>query len=133
MFYKMGATHLYQASEKIDLSIFSKQELSSFRLVFACDCFRWNSEGHFPLGGIFREERHFLLFKDKLAESGSQKTKENIIPRGKFRLVENGPKKVEIDFSKVCTISFERPVNYLCDAWHIFPPKYEASTHFNRP
>ena len=32
---------------------------------------------------------------------------------------------------KVCTISFERPVNYLCDAWHVFPPKYEAWTHFN--
>ena len=37
----------------------------------------------FPLGGIFRAERHFLLFKDQLAESGRQKTKENIIPRGK--------------------------------------------------
>ena len=49
-------------------------------------------KGHFPLGGIFRAERHFLLFKDQLAESGSQKTKENIIPRGEFRLVENGPK-----------------------------------------
>ena len=48
-------------------------------------------QGHFPLGGIFRAERHFLLFKDQLAESGRQKTKENIIPRGKFRLVENGP------------------------------------------
>ena len=34
---------------------------------------------------------------------------------------------------EVCTISFERPVNYLCDAWHVFPPKYEAWTHFNRP
>ena len=34
---------------------------------------------------------------------------------------------------KVCTISFERPVNYLCDAWHVFPPKYKAWTHFNRP
>ena len=34
---------------------------------------------------------------------------------------------------KVCTISFERPVNYLCDAWHVFPPEYEAWTHFNRP
>ena len=34
---------------------------------------------------------------------------------------------------KVCTISFERPVNYLCVAWHVFPPKYEAWTHFNRP
>ena len=51
-----------------------------------------NSEGHFPLGGIFRAERQFLLFKDQLAESGRQKAKENIIPRGKFRLVENGPK-----------------------------------------
>ena len=49
------------------------------------------AEGHFPLGGIFRAERHFLLFKDQLAESGHQKTKENIIPRGKFRLVENDP------------------------------------------
>ena len=27
--------------------------------------------------------------KDQLAESVRQKTKENIIPRGKFRLVEN--------------------------------------------
>ena len=38
-----------------------------------------------------------------------------------------------INECKVCTISFERPVNYLCDAWHVFPPKYEAWTHFNRP
>ena len=45
-------------------------------------------EGYFPLGGIFRMERHFLLFKDQLAEGGLQKTEENIIPRGKFRLVE---------------------------------------------
>ena len=36
-------------------------------------------------------------------------------------------------FSKVCTISFERPVNYLCHPWHVFPAKYEAWTHFNRP
>ena len=27
-------------------------------------------KGHFPLGGIFHVERHFLLFKDQLAESG---------------------------------------------------------------
>ena len=40
---------------------------------------------------------------------------------------------VENIMSKVCTISFERPVNYLCDAWHVFPSKYEAQTHFNRP
>ena len=49
--------------------------------------------GHFPLGRIFRAERHFLLFKDQLAESGRQKTKENIIPRGKFCLVENDPNR----------------------------------------
>ena len=36
-------------------------------------------------------ELHFLLFEDEMAESGRQKTKENIIPLGKFRLVENGP------------------------------------------
>ena len=49
------------------------------------------AKGRFPLGGIFRVERHFLLFKDQLAESGCQKTKENIIPRGKLLLVENNP------------------------------------------
>ena len=42
-------------------------------------------------------------------------------------------KKLNETYYKVCTISFERPVNYLCDAWHVFPPKYEAWTHFNRP
>ena len=30
-----------------------------------------NSKGHFPLGGIFREERHFLLFKDQLASTNN--------------------------------------------------------------
>ena len=48
------------------------------------------SKGHFS---IFRVERQFLLFKDQLVESGRQKTKENMIPRGKFRLVENGLKE----------------------------------------
>ena len=38
-----------------------------------------------------------------------------------------------VNEDKVCTISFERPVNYPCAAWHGFPPKYEAWTHFNRP
>ena len=28
----------------------------------------------------------------------------------------------DLSQTKVCTISFERPVNYLCDAWHVFPP-----------
>ena len=41
--------------------------------------------------------------------------------------------KMDLHICIVCTISFERPVNYLCDAWHVFPPKYEAWTHFNRP
>ena len=52
---------------------------------------RSSPEGHFPPGGIFHVERHFLLFKDQLAESMRQKIKENIIPRGKFHLVENDP------------------------------------------
>ena len=50
------------------------------------------SKGHFRPGGLFRAERHFLLFKDQLEVSRHQKTKQNIIPHGKFRLVENGPK-----------------------------------------
>ena len=37
-----------------------------------------------------------MAFEDQLAESGRQKTKENTIPRGKFRPVENGP---DCDFS----------------------------------
>ena len=49
--------------------------------------------------------------------------------------VERAPKTLHrMSLCKVCTISFERPVNYLCDASsHVFPPKYEAWTHFNRP
>ena len=43
-----------------------------------------NNKANFPLGGIFRAERHFLLFKDQLADDGRQKTKENIIPRLKI-------------------------------------------------
>ena len=39
---------------------------------------------------FFRAERHFLLFDDQLAVSGREKTKENIIPQGKFRPVDNG-------------------------------------------
>ena len=41
------------------------------------------SYGYFPLGRIFRAERHFFLFKDQLAESERQQTKENIPPSGK--------------------------------------------------
>ena len=79
-------TNFHSASlQKIDLK-------TSFTRL---DVFHWfwrYLKGHFPLAGIFRAERHFLLFKDQFSESGRQKTKENIIPRGKFRLVENGPK-----------------------------------------
>ena len=58
------------------------------------------TKGCFRLGGIFPAERHFLLCKDQLAESLRQETKENIIPRVKFRLVENDPKiKLRIKIS----------------------------------
>ena len=50
------------------------------------------TKGHFQPGGIFLAERHLLLFDDHLAVSGHQKTKENIILRGKFRLAEDGHK-----------------------------------------
>ena len=49
-------------------------------------------KGHFLLGRIFHAEQNFLLSKDQLVESGCQETKEIIVPNGKFRLVENGPK-----------------------------------------
>ena len=51
-----------------------------------------------------------------------------IFGHNKFGLVQIKGSRV-----KVCTISFERPVNYLCDASHVFPPKYEAWTHFDKP
>ena len=35
-------------------------------------------EGHFPLGGTFHAERHFLLFKDQLAEGGRKKKQKKI-------------------------------------------------------
>ena len=41
------------------------------------------------------------------------------------------PKYKILIYAKVGTINFERPVNYLCDAWHVFPPNYEAWTRFN--
>ena len=67
-----------------------------------------SDKGHFPLGGIFRTERHFLLFKDQLAESGRQKTKENIIPCGEFLLVENDPKLVLAPnfYSSLATVGY---------------------------
>ena len=42
----------------------------------------YHCQGRFPLGGIFRAKRHFLLFEDQLAESGCQKTKENYVLPG---------------------------------------------------
>ena len=46
-------------------------------------------------------------------------------------LQKHSVKEYNKQVGKVCTISFERPVNYLCDARHVFPPKCEAWTHFN--
>ena len=60
------------------------------------------AKGHFLPGGIFRAERHFLLFKDQLAESGRQKIKENIIPRGKFRICH----RVSFGVIWVCLVKF---------------------------
>ena len=57
--------------------------------IFGAEYFYY-PKGHFPPDGMFRAERHFVLFEDQLAESGRQKTKENVIPSGKFRPVENG-------------------------------------------
>ena len=68
--------------------------LRFFKFYYVLNTIKGNFKGRFPLGGIFRAERHFRLFEDQLAESAGQKTKENIIPRGKFRLVENGPKTI---------------------------------------
>ena len=45
--------------------------------------------GPFPLGKIFRAERNFFLFKDQLAESWCQKTKEIIVPPGGKQSFEN--------------------------------------------
>ena len=45
----------------------------------------------FPVGGMFRAERNFLLFEDQLADSKLQRTKEIIVPRRKFHRVENSP------------------------------------------
>ena len=64
----------------------------SFPPLFRSHYLQWyiiTRKDRFPLGRIFREERNFLLFKDQLAESGRQKTKEIIGLRGKFGLVEN--------------------------------------------
>ena len=40
-----------------------------------------------------------------------------IFGHNKFGLVQIKGSRV-----KVCTVSFERPVNYLCDTWHVFRP-----------
>ena len=47
----------------------------------------WDTKGRFLPGRIFRGEEG--VFKDQLPESGRQKTKEIIVPRGRFHLVEN--------------------------------------------
>ena len=76
---------------------------------------------------IFKSQN--LLFSELLVRN-SQILSPHLPPDDtKQRLI------VEVTFMHkvciVCTISFERPVDYLCDAWHVFPPKYEAWTHFN--
>ena len=60
--------------------------------------------------------------------TGSMSRCRNYVPKHNGVMLD-----VVLPTGKVCTISFERPVNYLCDAWHVFPSKYEAWTHFNRP
>ena len=47
-----------------------------------------NLLGPFPPDRIVRKEQNFLLLEDKLVEGMRQKTKEIIVPSGKFRLVE---------------------------------------------
>ena len=69
-------------------------------------------KGHFLLGGVFRAEQHFLLFKDQLAESGHQKTKENIIPRGKFRLVENHPESHYLQRNKKSPVEYGQSYSF---------------------
>ena len=62
-----------------------RDDPSNFKDATGCNCL----EVIFPLGGIFRAERHFLLFKDQLSENGRQKTKRKyhsgrkILPSGK--------------------------------------------------
>ena len=46
---------------------------------------------HYHILKAIFHQRHFLLFKDELAEGEDQKTKENITPLGKFRPVGNDP------------------------------------------
>ena len=41
-------------------TVFGSQESTAF--------FKLKLQGHFSQGGIFRAERHFLLFKDQLGE-----------------------------------------------------------------
>ena len=56
------------------------------------------------------------MFKDQLAESGHRKTKENIIPRGKLRLVENDPKTELAFIFKNSEVRGD--VLQLIDLWH---------------
>ena len=74
-----------------------------------------------------------LFYKDGLhfSDSGLNKQCKIILSKLYSVIVPHLKRKHAPSNRKVCTISFERPVNYLCDAWHVFPPKYEAWTHFN--
>ena len=64
-------------------------------------------KGHFLLGGIFRAEWYFLLSFDAHSPPIGLQTKENVAPRGKFRLVENGL-KVSIMWLELLSIKYFR-------------------------
>ena len=55
------------------------------------------------------------------AETGRIKSNENSLP-DREETDDGCLKKPKDTVQTVCTISFERPVNYLCDAWHVFRP-----------
>ena len=40
-------------------------------------------------------------------------------------------KSGKVNHLKVCSINFDLPANYVWATWHVFPPKYNAWTHFN--
>ena len=76
----------------------SKTQMTTYRALQL-------TKGHFPrfqlsdtlFKAIFHQAEvsarsdYFFCLKTNWRESGHQKTKENIIPRGKFRLAENDP------------------------------------------
>ena len=80
------------------------------------------------LSWVLKYHLYFNLSSWRKAYLIDDQSRGNNKQSGYVYVYERAEKIVE---GKVCTISFERPVNYLCYAWHVFPPKYEAWTHFN--